>query len=113
MRGQEEAFRAILRLYDFDGSPVARRIINGIRAVQSQHVTRRIGQAFFRGAEITIGFEESEYAESGLFMFTSVLERFLSQFVSSNSFTQLVARTLPGGKVFKIWPPRRGERALL
>jgi type VI secretion system protein ImpG len=113
MRGQEEAFKAILRLYDFDNSPVTRRIIDGIRTIQSQHVTRRIGQAFFRGVEITIGFEASEYAESGLYMFTSVLERFLSQFVSSNSFTQLVARTLPGGNVFKIWQPRRGVRPLL
>jgi len=113
MRGQVESFRAILRLYDFDNSLVTRRIINGIHTVQSQHVTRRIGQAFFRGVEVTIGFEESKYMESGLFMFTSVLERFLSQFVSSNSFTQLVTRTSPGGKVFKIWPPRRGGRPLL
>lgn len=113
MRGQEDAFRAMLRLYDFDDSPVTRRLIDGIRSVQSRLVTRRIGQGFFRGVEVTIGFEESEYAESGLFMFTSVLERYLSQFVSSNSFTQLVARTLPGGRVFKIWQPRRGVRALL
>lgn len=113
MRGQEDAFRAMLRLYDFDDSPVTRRLIDGIRTVQSRHVTRRIGQGFFRGVEVTIEFEESEYAESGLFMLTSVLERCLSQFVSSNSFTQLVAKTLPGGKVFKIWEPRRGVRALL
>jgi type VI secretion system protein ImpG len=88
-------------------------MIDGIRTIQSQHVTRRIGQRFFRGVEVTIGFEESEYAESGLYMFASILERFLSQFISSNSFTQLVAKTLPGGKVFKSWLPRRGVRPLL
>ena len=112
-RGQEEAFRAILGLYDFDNSPVSRRMVNGIRGIQSKHVTRRIGQAFFRGVEVTIGFEENAYEDSGLFMFTSVLERFLGQFVSSNSFTQLVAKTMPGEKVFKVWPPRRGVRPLL
>ena len=113
MRGQEDAFRAMLRLYDFDDSPVTRRLIDGIRTIQSRQVTRRIGQGFFRGVEVAIEFEESEYVDSGLIMFTSILERFLSQFVSSNSFTQLVTRTLPSGKVFKIWEPRKGVRALL
>ncbi len=113
MRGQEEAFRAVIRLYDFSNTPESRRVVNGIRTVQSRHVTRRIGQAFFRGVEITIGFDESEYEDSGLFMFTSVLERFLGQFVSLNSFTQLFAKTVPGGKLFKVWPPRRGVRPQL
>jgi len=112
-RGQEEAFKAILRLYDFDDSPASRQIIDGITSIRTRHVTRMLDQAFLRGVEVTMEFDERAYAESGLYLFASVLERFLSQHVSPNSFTQLIAKTFPGGEVIKKWPPRRGVRPLL
>jgi type VI secretion system protein ImpG len=50
---------------------------------------------------------------SGLFLFASVLERFLGLYTTLNSFTQLVATTRQRDKPIKLWPPRTGEQVLL
>jgi type VI secretion system protein ImpG len=48
-----------------------------------------------------------------VYLFASVLERFLALYVSINSFSQLIARTTQGERYFKKWPPRAGEQLLL
>jgi type VI secretion system protein ImpG len=111
--GGVEALKEILRLYDFENSPVTRQQINGIVSLKSNHITKRIGQAFCRGVQVTIEFDEDKYVGTGLFLFASVLERFLGQYVSINSFVQLVARTQQRKEVMKIWPPRNGNRVVL
>jgi type VI secretion system protein ImpG len=42
-----------------------------------------------------------------------VLERFLGQYVSINSFSQLVAKTIQKKEILKKWPPRNGNQVLL
>ena len=111
--GGEDALREILRLYDFDDSPATRQQINGIVAVRSGHITKRIGQSFCRGIEVTIEFDEDKYVGAGLYLFACVLERFLGQYVSVNSFSQMVAKTLQKKEALKKWPPRSGNRILL
>ncbi|MEI6306218.1 MAG: type VI secretion system baseplate subunit TssF [Deltaproteobacteria bacterium] len=113
VEGGEGALKEILRLYDFDNSPVTRQQINGIVSLQSNHITKRIGQAFCRGVQVTIEFDEDKYVGTGLFLFASVLERFLGQYVSVNSFVQLIARTQQRKEAMKKWPPRNGNRVLL
>lgn len=112
-KGGEEALREILKLYDFDNSPVTRQQINGIVSLDSQPLTRRIGQSLARGVQITIEFDEDKYVGTGLYLFASVLERFLGQYVSVNSFVQMVAKTTQRNEVLKKWPPRSGNRVLL
>lgn len=113
VEGGEEALREILRLYDFDNSPTTRQQIDGISRLQSRFVTRRMGRALGRGVQVEIEFDEDKYVGTGLFLFTSILERFLGQYVSVNSFSQLVVRTIQKKEVLKEWPPRSGNRALL
>ncbi|MBN1932247.1 MAG: type VI secretion system baseplate subunit TssF [Desulfobacterales bacterium] len=113
VQGGETALREILRIYDFDNSPTTRQQINGIVSLQSEHVTKRIGRAFGRGVRVTIEFDENKFVGTGLYLFASVLERFLAQYVSVNSFSQFVARTLQKKEVLKTWPPRNGNRILL
>jgi type VI secretion system protein ImpG len=108
-----EALKEILRLYDFDNSPVTRQQINGIVSVESRHITRRIGQSICRGVEVTLEFDEDKYVGTGLYLFASVLERFFGQYVSVNSFSQLIAKTLQKKESLKKWPPRNGNRILL
>jgi len=108
-----EALKEILKLYDFDNSPVTRQQISGIVSVNSRHITRRVGQSICRGVEVTLEFDEDKYVGTGLYLFASVLERFLGQYVSVNSFSQLVVRTLQKKEVLKKWPPRNGNRVLL
>ncbi len=113
VEGGEEALKEILRLYDFDDSPTTRQQINGIVSLRSSHVTKRIGQSFCRGILVAVDFDEDKYVGTGLFLFSSVLERFLGQYVSVNSFSQMVATTIQRKEALKKWPPRNGNRVLL
>jgi type VI secretion system protein ImpG len=48
-----------------------------------------------------------------MFLFASVLERFLALYASMNSFTQLVAHSRQRKRVVREWAPRAGCRTLL
>lgn len=113
VQGGEDALREMLTLYNFENSTATRQQIEGIVSVTSRHVTKRIRNAFCRGVEVTITFDEDKFVGAGLFLFASVLERFLAQYVSVNSFSQLVVKTLQQKEILKIWPPRSGNQVLL
>lgn len=113
VEGGEQALKEILRLYDFTGSLATQQMIDGIVSVTSRHVTKRIDRSFCRGVEVTITFDEDKYVGTGIFLFASVLERFLSQYISVNSFSQLVMKTLQREGPVKIWPPRSGNQILI
>jgi type VI secretion system protein ImpG len=118
------ALQEILRLYDFSDpesgqqlAEVNRLLIEGILGVSSRRVIGRTGTAaasgFCRGVEVTVELDEEKYIGTGVYLFASVLERFLGLYASLNSFTQLVARTKQGEGVLRKWPPRAGEQALV
>lgn len=115
--GAPDALQEILFLYDLTDSLVTRRQITGIHRVTSRRVVRqtgsRIGSGFVRGIETTIEFDEEQFVGSGLFLFSSVLERFLGLYTSINSFNQLIAVTRQREGVMKRWAPRAGEQILL
>ncbi len=112
-----EAFQEILKLYDFSGSNYSEKHIDGITSLSSApHFARLIsanGIAFARGMRVEMEFDEDQFAGGGVFLFASVIERFLGEYVSLNSFSQLVARTKQRKEVLKEWPPRAGQRILL
>ena len=68
---------------------------------------------FCRGLEVTVQFDEEKFVGSGVFLFASVLEKFLGLYTSLNSFTQLIATTQQREGPLKKWPPRAGEQILL
>ena len=113
VEGGEDALKEILKLYDFEDSPATRQQISGLVSLKVRHVTKRIGQAFCRGIEVTIDFDEDKFVGSSVYLLASVLERFLGQYVSINSFVQVVARTVQRKEILKKWPPRSGDRVLL
>ncbi len=113
VQGGEDALKEILKLYDFDNSPSTRQQINGIVSLKPEHVTKRIRSSFCRGIRVTIELDEDKYVGAGLYLFASVLERFLGQYVSVNSFSQLVVKTTQQREVLKAWPPRSGNQILL
>jgi type VI secretion system protein ImpG len=113
VQGGEEALREILSLYDFENSPATRQLINGIVSLSSRHTTKRMERSFCRGVQVTIEFDEDKYVGTGLYLFASILERFLAQYVSVNSFSQLIAKSMQRKEVIKQWPPRNGNRVLL
>jgi type VI secretion system protein ImpG len=112
-----DALQEILRLYDFSNSVTVQQRIAGITKVSNRRVVARpesmIWDGFCRGIEIQIEFDEEKYVGMGLFLFATVLERFLGLYASLNSFIQLVATTKQREEPLRRWPPRAGVRILL
>lgn len=108
-----QGLKELLKLYDIHDSPVTRQQIEGIEAVRHRHVAMRIGRAFCRGVEVTLVLNEGKFVGSSVYLFASVLERFLAHYVSINSFTRLVVKSIQPRQEIKAWPPRNGERILL
>jgi type VI secretion system protein ImpG len=120
-----EALKEILRLYDFSDphgdqtqlASVVGQLIEGITALRSRRVVARTGgeaaSGFCRGVEVTLDFDEKKYLGTGVFLFASVLERFLGLYATVNSFSQLVGKVQSEEGPFKKWPPRAGEQPLL
>ena len=113
----KEAFQEILKLYNFTGSAYSEKQIEGIAGLKSgRHFARLIsenGVTFARGTRVELEFDEDQFAGSGVFLFASVIEHFLGEYVSLNSFSQLVARTKQRKEALKEWPPRAGQTILL
>jgi len=115
--GGREALQEVLQLYDFWGTAAMQQQITGIADVRSRRVVARprsMGwNGFCRGLEVTLEFDEEKYVGSGVFLFASVLEKFLGLYSSLNSFSQLVATTRQREEPLKRWPPRAGDQILL
>ena len=56
--------------------------------------------------------DETAFQGSGVFLLGSVLQRFFAKYVSLNSFTETVLRTVQRGEVMR-WPARSGLRPTL
>jgi len=112
-----DALREILKLYDFNDSAETRSMIDGILSVRTRRVVGRDPRdpraGFCRGLEVTVHFDEDRFAGSGLFLFASVLERFLGLYCSINSFSRLVATTNKREGEMRRWAPRAGQTVLL
>lgn len=118
-----EALREILRLYDFTDPTVdpqhaaaVRQVIEGVSGVSTRRVVGRVpgvGGGFCRGVEVTVEFDTAKYADTGVYLFAAVLERFFGLYASINSFSQMVARSRHGEGVQRRWPPRAGEQQLI
>lgn len=115
--GGAEALREILTLYDFTDSQATRKQIAGVVGVETRRVVRRtgsrLGAGFVTGAETTVEVKEEQFVGAGVFLFASVLERFLGLYVTVNSFNQLVVRVSQREGILKRWHPRAGEQTLL
>ncbi|AYV45143.1 type VI secretion system baseplate subunit TssF [Caulobacter flavus] len=103
-----------------DGA-AARRQIDGILRVTSETVQRRIvsppkvgsgrgaAMAFVRGQRVRIVLDDTGYDRGRIFLFASVLDRFLSEFATVNTFIETVFESQSLGE-FATWPPKMGLR---
>jgi type VI secretion system protein ImpG len=110
------ALRELLGLYGDLAEAAVHKQIEGVRSIAHRPVVRRVAQgaatAWVRGLEIAITFDEVAFQGTGAFPLASVLERFFARYVSLNSFTETVARTLDRGEIAR-WPARIGNRPLV
>lgn len=114
-----ENLRALLSLYLFeDGGDQAalvanRRRIDGIEAVTATPADHLAGGHLLRGTEILLTLRGDHFAGPGdLFLFGSVLDRFLGGYAAINSYTRLTVRESLRGEEYP-WPARLGQRPLL
>ncbi len=119
------ALQEILRLYDFadpaagqaELAAINRQIVEGILRVESRRTVGRVqderGSGFCRGTRVRITFDEEKYIGTGVYLFASVLERFLGLYSNINSFSQLEAASHQREGVIKLWPPRTADRQLM
>ena len=107
----------ILRLYNFSDEISLERQISGITALSSQRHFARVvsehGISFARGIRVNMELDEELFVGSGVYLFASILERFLGLYTSLNSFSQLVVRTRQRKEVLREWRPRAGQKVLL
>lgn len=111
-----DGLRDLLRLYADYSDPVFTKQVDGLLNAESRPVVLRVPvtgpMCFGRGLEITLTFDESAFAGIGCFLLAAVLERFISKYVSINSFTQVVVKTRERGEIMR-WPVRTGTRTLI
>jgi type VI secretion system protein ImpG len=110
------ALRDILKLYGDTSDMQTRKQIEGLKSISSRPITRRITGsgpiAFARGLEVTVIFEEAAFEGTGVFLLGAVLEQFFAKYVSINSFTETVVRTIERGEIAR-WTMRNGLRPIL
>lgn len=110
------ALRELLRLYGDPQDSALNLQIDGLREVSSKPCTRRLPMpgpiVFGRGLEITLTFDENAFRGTGVFLLGAVFERFLTRYVSINSFTETVLRSSERGEIMR-WAAKPGRRPTL
>src|SRR6185437_9730949 len=111
-----QALRELLSLYADLTDAGARKQIDGLRSTASAGITRPLPvpgpTTFGRGMEVTLTCDETAFEGSGVFLLGAVLERFFAKYVSLNSFTETVLRTIQRGEIMR-WQTRAGRRKTL
>jgi type VI secretion system protein ImpG len=102
-----------LALYGRPEDAAMRRQIDGVLSAGAEPVTRRVSgldrTAFARGLRVRLKLDDASFENARMFLFSAVLERFLAEFATVNSFTETVFES-PQEGVFARWPPRTGQR---
>jgi len=110
------ALRELLSLYADLSDATTVKQIDGIRSTSCTGITRALPVAgpttFGRGLEITLNCDEGAFEGSGVFLLGAVLERFFAKYVSINSFTETVLRTVQRGEIMR-WQTRPGLRQIV
>ncbi|MCG5233961.1 type VI secretion system baseplate subunit TssF [Xanthobacter oligotrophicus] len=108
-----QSLREILALFASLRDPTVERRIDGVRALDSRPVVRRVrretGVGVARGLEILVTLDEKAFEGSGAFLLGAVLDRFFAEYVSVNTFTQTVIVSVERGEIMR-WPVRLGYR---
>jgi type VI secretion system protein ImpG len=114
-----DGLRAILRLYVPERSgnlaidKANFRKVEALESIEAKPADRLLGSDMYRGYEIRIMLRGDYFSGPGdLYLFSSVLERFLGGYVTQNCFIRLVVEEIGEGYQFE-WPARLGDHTLL
>lgn len=106
-----EALRELIGIYAPAGDRVVEKQLEGLNSVASRPIVRRISDEVLstavRGLEINLGFDESFFEGTSVYLLGAVLERFFRKYVSINSFTETVLSTQQRGEIAR-WQAQAG-----
>ena len=112
-----EAFKEILRLYDFKETSVTRGLIESILSVRAKPISAPLNidgyATICRGMEIEIELDPNLLTGSSSYLFATVLEYFFALYCPINSFTRTLVSIKGKEGYLKKCPPRSGEKILL
>jgi type VI secretion system protein ImpG len=110
------AIRELLRLYGDPQDTRVQRQIDGLRSVTGRQIVDQVPQipgeapmTFARGVEVTVVGDDSAFQGGGIVLLGTVLDEFFARYVTINSFTKVVLRTVERGEIMR-WPARIGRR---
>ncbi len=110
------ALREMMRIFADLSDSFMEMQIDGLLNVETRQVPASIphpeGFHTARGLEVTLTFDEDAFEGSGVMLLGAVLDRFLAEYASVNSFTKTVIRSHQRGHL-KTWPPRLGGGRVL
>ncbi len=108
-----DSLRSLLRLYDWSNAEGRARRIEAITEATSKPVERIVNGSALRGVEFTVSLTESQFLDMGdAHLFGLVLKEFLAQYVSVNTFLDLVFVLKPSGSSMK-WSGMEGTKWLI
>jgi len=114
-----ENLRTLLALYNFEAqrNRVAflanQKRIAGIETLETNNSDRLVSGILMRGRDIRIEARQDGFASQGdLFLFGSILDRFLSSYASINTYTQLFVKEVTTGDTYQ-WSARVGDQLLI
>ena len=106
------AFREMLSLYDLPQSPISRRQIEGIVALDHVETVawlrHKYGTSLAHGLEVRLTLDEEAFVGTGMHLFIEVIDQFLGLYVQVNSFIELVVLSQQTGKELVRCKPRNG-----
>lgn len=110
------SLRELLTLYADLTDSAHRKQVEGVRSTACAGITRALPlpgpTTFGRGLEVEVTCDEGAFEGTGVFLLGAVLQRFFAKYVSINSFTETVLKTIQRGEVMR-WPARLGLRQIL
>ncbi len=108
-----QVLRDHLALYGRPDDAASRRQVDGVTAIRSERIARRVPgmdrMSIARGHRIRVTLNDAAFDKGRMFLFSAVLERFLAEFASVNSFTEMLVCSGNEGE-FQRWPLRIGRR---
>jgi type VI secretion system protein ImpG len=108
-----DTLKSLLRLYDWSHSEGRSRRIDAITDATSRPVERLVNGSALRGVEFTVSLVESNFFDIGdIHLFGQVIKEFLSQYVSINTFLDLVFVLKPSGATVR-WQSLDGKKCLI
>jgi type VI secretion system protein ImpG len=108
-----ETLKSLLHLYDWSHAEGRARRIEAITEVSSKPVEQIVNGSAVRGVEFSVSLAEAQFSDIGdVHLFGQVLKEFLSQYVSVNTFLDLVLVLKPSGETLR-WESLGGKKWLI